>query len=183
VLALGGAFAAAAAVTVLVAAGAPGLGTGPAARAIEAGVTERRVELWRDAWSIAVEHPALGVGPGRFGRESPVARDDRDTRAAHNEFLQAAAETGFVGLGLALLVFGWGFARLWVGADDVAIVAAAALAALGIHASVDYVLRFWPVTLAAAALLGAATARGTSAPGATTAPPATADVHRQAALA
>ena len=179
VLVLGGAFLVVLTATVLVAAGAPGLDTGPAARAVEAGVTERRVDLWRDAWSIAVDHPVTGVGPGRFGQESATARVDRDTRAAHNEFLQIAAEAGFVGLGLALLVFLWGFARLWVVADDVAMLAAVSLAALGIHASVDYVLRFWPVTLAAAALLGAATVR-TGAPGGAR---ATAGVHLETVAA
>jgi O-antigen ligase len=175
VLVLGGAFLAVLTATVLVAAGAPGVATGPVARAVDAGVTQRRVDLWLDAWDLAVEHPVTGVGPGRFALESPTAGGDRDTRAAHNEFLQTGAETGFLGLGLLLLAFVWGFARLRVRADDVAALGAVSLAALGIHASVDYVLRFWPVTLAAAALVGAAQAR----PGEASRVPAAAGAHRE----
>jgi hypothetical protein len=66
-------------------------------------------------------------------------------------------------------LFAWGFARLGLlGAPDApAIVAAGALAALGIHACVDYVLHFPALPLAAAALFGAVAPRTTD-PGGTT---------------
>ena len=69
-------------------------------------------------------------------------------------------ELGWAGLALVVLVFLWGFARLWVhpAPDLVVALGAASLAALGIHASVDYVLHFPAVPLAAAALVGTAQA-------------------------
>lgn len=127
--------------------------------AAEALVSERRALLWRDAAVIARAHPVLGAGPGRFQVESPTARADRDARWAHSGFLQQGAEQGAVGLALLLGAFAWGFARLAAGPDDgVAVLGVAALAGLGLLASVDYVLHFPAVPLAAAAIVGAAAA-------------------------
>jgi hypothetical protein len=52
----------------------------------------------------------------------------------------------------------WGFASLGATAvpDLVSVLGAVALAALGIHASVDYVLHFPAVPVTASALVGAA---------------------------
>jgi O-antigen ligase len=120
--------------------------------------TERRLTLWSEALQITAGRPLLGVGPGRFQAVSPTALADRDARWAHQEFLQVGAETGVVGLVLLVGVFGWGFARLFVGPGDVVtVLGAAALAALGIQACLDYVLHFAPVPIAAALLLGGAT--------------------------
>jgi O-antigen ligase len=126
-------------------------------------VDERRVLLWRDAAVISRRHPVTGAGPGRFQVESPTARSDSDARWAHSGFLQMAAEEGAVGFALLLAAFGWGFARVWVrerdaGGDAFAALGALALAALALHASVDYVLHFAAVPLVGAALVGAATA-------------------------
>ena len=61
---------------------------------------------------------------------------------------------------MALLVllaalFGWGFARLWAirAPDVVTALSAASLAALAIHASVDYVMHFPAIPLMTAALV------------------------------
>jgi O-antigen ligase len=122
--------------------------------------TERRLTLWSEALEITADRPLLGVGPGRFQEVSPTARADRDARWAHHAFLQVGVETGVVGLLLLAGVFVWGFARLSVGPPDtVTALGAAALAALGIHACLDYVLHFAPVSLAGALLVGAATSR------------------------
>lgn len=121
-------------------------------------LTERRLTLWSEALEITADRPLLGVGPGRFQAVSPTALADRDARWAHHEFLQVGAETGVVGLLLLTAVFGWGFARLFVGPGDLmTALGAAALAAVGIHACLDYVLHFAPVPIAAALLLGGAT--------------------------
>jgi O-antigen ligase len=122
-------------------------------------LTERRLTLWSEAVAITAERPLFGVGPGRFQAVSPTARADRDARWAHHEFLQLGAESGVVGLLLLAGVFVWGFARLSLGPDTVTALGAAALAALGIHACLDYVLHFAPVPLAGALLVGAATSR------------------------
>jgi O-antigen ligase len=123
-------------------------------------LTERRLTLWSEALEITADRPLFGVGPGRFQEVSPTALADRDARWAHHEFLQLGAETGVAGLLLLVAVFVWGFARLFVGPRDaVTALGAAALAALGIHACLDYVLHFAPVALAGALLVGGATSR------------------------
>lgn len=136
---------------------------------IESTLSGRRTALWHDALVLMKGNPVFGVGPGRFEQESPTARSDRDARWAHHAFLQMGAETGIPGLLLLAGLFAWGFARLGLlGAPDApAIVAAGALAALGIHACVDYVLHFPALPLAAAALFGAVAPRTTD-PGGTT---------------
>lgn len=134
--------------------------TAPAAARAGDVLDERRVLLWRDAAEIAHRHPVDGAGPGTFRELSPLARQDADARWAHSGFLQQGAEAGAVGMALLLAAFGWGFARVWeAGPDDpLTALGAVALAGLGLHASVDYVLHFPAVPLVAVALLGAATA-------------------------
>jgi len=121
-------------------------------------LSEARLNLWHDALQIAADHPWIGVGWGRFQTTSPLASSDEDLRWAHNEFLQQAAESGLPGLLLTVALFGWAFARLYVSRNTnaMATLGAIALAAAGIAGSVDYVLRFPAVSLAAAALVGAA---------------------------
>ncbi len=71
---------------------------------------ELRPQIWTAAVRIADDHPWLGVGPGCFGvafRRRPIpsqgaARWGFSTDYAHSELLQAAAETGWVGLALWL---------------------------------------------------------------------------------
>jgi O-antigen ligase len=118
-------------------------------------LSERRLELWHDALVIVGDHPLAGAGLDRFEELSPTARSDPDARWAHNEFLQVGAETGVPGLLLLTSLFVWGFARLAAepGSPHRAI-AAAALAAVGIAASIDYVFHFAAVPITAAALLG-----------------------------
>jgi O-Antigen ligase len=122
-------------------------------------LTERRLELWSEALDILAEHPG-GVGVGGFATTAPTAIRDGDARWAHQEFLQVGVELGWAGLALVVLLFVWGFARLALHPRPDAYVAlgAASLAALGIHASVDYVWHFPAMPLAAAALVGAAQA-------------------------
>jgi len=129
---------------------------------LESALSARRLVLWHDALVMIQDEPLVGVGPGRFDSESPTARSDQDAQWAHNDFLQHGAETGLVGAGLLLAVFLWGFWRLGTGrrGHGAAVVAAAGLAALGIHASIDYVLRFPGLPLVAAALVGWAITAG-----------------------
>lgn len=123
------------------------------------GLSERRVILWDEAMLLAVENPIAGVGPGRFASFSPTARADRDARWAHNEFLQQGAELGLAGFALSVGLFLWGFWRLGAvhNPDGVTAFGALALAAIGIQASIDYILHFPLVVIAVAALLGATT--------------------------
>jgi O-antigen ligase len=128
-------------------------------RIVDATIDERRVALWHEALSMMRERPAVGVGVGGFAVLSSIARSDPDARWAHNSFLQHGAETGVVGLTLLTLLFVWAFVILGVAGkpDTVTVLGAVVVAALGIHASVDYILHYPAVPITAAALVGAAT--------------------------
>lgn len=142
--------------TIALGAVGPGTGPSPLDRAVRATISEQRVVLWGEALALAAEDPLLGVGPGRFASTSPTASRDDDLRWAHHEFLQAGAESGLLGYLFAVGVFVWGFASLWLRSPSrLGWLAAAGLALLGIHASVDYVLHFPAVALIGAAVLGA----------------------------
>jgi O-antigen ligase len=128
-------------------------------RIVDASIDERRAVLWQEALVMMRRRPATGVGLGGFQVFSATARADRDARWAHNSFLQHGAETGLIGLILLTLLFVWGFASLGTTGkpDSVIVLGAVALAGLGIHACVDYILHFPAVPITAAALVGAAT--------------------------
>ncbi|MGH8883817.1 MAG: O-antigen ligase family protein [Egibacteraceae bacterium] len=153
------------ATTVLLGASYGGDRTGLVDRVVDATLSERRVQLWRDALAITESNPAFGIGPGRFDEVSPTALANPDTSKAHNEYLQMSAETGFAGFALSLGLLLWGFARLWSGpGDGGAVVAAVALTGVGVHASIDYILHFTAVAVATAALTGAGSAAASSEP-------------------
>jgi O-antigen ligase len=128
-------------------------------RLVTSTLGERRPALWHDAWRIMLSNPVEGVGVGNFAEASPVARSDRDARWAHNEFLEGGAEAGIPGFVLAALIFGWALAKLWTSERQEAAtaVAAGAVAALAMHACVDYVLHFPAIPAVSAALVGSAT--------------------------
>lgn len=125
-------------------------------RAALRAVDGERLFFWQDAYELMRQEPIIGVGPGRYPSLSPNARRDPQDRWAHNEFLQQGAEGGIAGLVLLALVFVWGFVRLSAGPspDVVTLLGAASLAALGLHASIDYVMHFPAIPLMAAGLVG-----------------------------
>lgn len=66
-----------------------------------------RMQSWRVAWRLGVDHPFLGAGFSPFSREVyehylPGYSDDHN---AHNMFLQVLAEHGFTGLLLYVGMF------------------------------------------------------------------------------
>jgi O-antigen ligase len=132
---------------------------GVAQRVIEATISDTRPRLSSEALAILAANPIVGAGPGGFAQISPTARRDPvDTRWAHNELLQFGAETGVVGLLLALALLAWCFAALWWGAADRgAAVAVFSLSVLAVHTTVDYVLHFIWIGVVAAAIVGAGT--------------------------
>jgi O-antigen ligase/polysaccharide polymerase Wzy-like membrane protein len=129
-------------------------------RVLDGSLSRTRVVLWHEATEMLRAEPVTGVGPGRFSELSPTALRDPDDRWAHQEFLQQGAETGVIGLGLLIALFLWGFLRLGssAGPGSVVPIVALGLLALALQASVDYVLHFPAVPLAASALI--ATPRG-----------------------
>ncbi|MGQ9902394.1 MAG: O-antigen ligase family protein [Fimbriimonadales bacterium] len=68
-----------------------------------------RVETWKGALRMALAHPLLGVGTGAFEWQYPRYASVGYTRAAHNTYLELAAEAGLPALLLLLwLAIGWG---------------------------------------------------------------------------
>lgn len=127
-------------------------------------VTARRVALWHDAVELMADHPLRGVGPQRFPRESPTARRDADTRQAHSAFLQSGAEGGVPALLLLVAVIGLVLTRLAATRGTAqAVVGAAGVGALAVHASIDYVLQFPSLVVLAALVAGVAAGSGPSA--------------------
>jgi len=70
------------------------------------GTLEARSTLLKKALVIAVEHPLFGVGPGNY----QVVSDE--WHVAHNTYAELAAETGFPGLILFLVLLGAAFRKL-----------------------------------------------------------------------
>lgn len=74
-----------------------------------------RFEGWRVAWSAFLERPFLGHGPGTFGSVFRQRKTEAFVKAhgfglyhedAHNDWLQALATTGLVGLLAYLMLWG-----------------------------------------------------------------------------
>lgn len=141
--------------TLLMGAWGGGTGGGTVDRIVRSTISQDRVALWNDALTIVAREPFLGVGVGGFAAASQTASADVDLRWAHNEFLQTAAEAGLIGFVLLIGVFVWGFYGLWtVPSHVITALAAASLALLAIHSSVDHVLRVPGVALVGSAVLG-----------------------------
>ena len=83
-----------------------------------------RMDLWRSAGAMFLDHPATGVGPGAYGielrsyRNPGLARDNVTT--AHNLYLNIAAEMGVLGVLVAawlILALAWAWWRRWRGEE------------------------------------------------------------------
>jgi probable O-glycosylation ligase (exosortase A-associated) len=92
----------------------------------EDGSANSRRASWSAAWSMAQDNPILGVGIRNSNLFSYDYGADMVGRTIHSQYLQIAADNGFVGLGLYLAMLGsvWvdtRFCRLAVkGRDDLA---------------------------------------------------------------
>jgi hypothetical protein len=68
-----------------------------------------RFEYWKAAWQVAAENPLLGSGPGTFS--VPFSRikppEAEMARLVHNDYLEQASDSGFVGAA-AYFLFIWG---------------------------------------------------------------------------
>ncbi|MGH2726522.1 MAG: O-antigen ligase family protein, partial [Actinomycetota bacterium] len=122
---------------------------------------DRRLGLWHEALALIRDNPVVGVGPGRFAAESPIAAADPDARWAHHGFLQFGAETGLPGLALLSIAFAWAIGAVGFGGkpEIVSVLGVAALVALGAGGCLDYLFHFPAIPVTAAALAGAATKR------------------------
>ena len=78
-----------------------------------------RLQLWRSAWQMALDHPLFGVGPDNFlyAYRSfyllPAAWQEPNLNHPHNWFLDWWTRLGVPGLLLALLWFGTLFFQQW----------------------------------------------------------------------
>lgn len=140
--------------------GALGSRTGGLEGAAEAGLTERRVQLWSDAVDLTKSYPLRGTGPGMFVTNSPTASADADARSAHSLWLRQGAEQGVPGALCLVALVGWMYVRLWRSPQPVAVVVVgtATFTAFVVQASMDYVAEFPVVLVAVGLLAGAATA-------------------------
>ena len=127
-----------------------------------------RLDTWRDATRMTLASPAVGVGLGAFHDAYPrFKRGQGFVRVEHaeNDYLETVAETGLLGLSLALAAGGGliaGAGRGLSKASDrvvrgIGLGAIAGLAALAVHSAVDFDLRI-PSNAALAAVLASAAA-------------------------
>ncbi len=73
-----------------------------------------RLEYWEAAWNTAKANPLFGSGPGTFMRAySKIKPPEAEmARLAHNDYLQQASDSGFLG---ALLYLGFVGSNLFLG--------------------------------------------------------------------
>jgi tetratricopeptide (TPR) repeat protein len=132
-----------------------------------------RLDTWKDTLRLAASSPVVGHGLGAFHDAYPrFKRGHGFERVEHaeNDYLETLAETGLLGLGLALGGFVLLISSAGRGGGDAAgsLVrgigqgATAALAALAVHSAVDFNLRI-PSNAALAALAAAALAAAAGA--------------------
>jgi len=107
-----------------------------------------RLNLWRSAWAMALDHPWLGVGPDNFlyayrsGYILPAAWQDPSLNHPHNFVLDWWTRLGLPGLLLAAFWLGTGVRRLWRGLQagedaPLALGCLAAIAAALAHGLID----------------------------------------------
>lgn len=80
-----------------------------AATGKQSGSLGLRRDYWQATWSMVLDHPWLGVGPGNFGRHYPQYRLPtafEDIKDPHNFILELLATSGIVGLAAGLAALG-----------------------------------------------------------------------------
>jgi O-antigen ligase len=133
-----------------------------------AGIGSNRADYWRVAAGSFASAPLRGVGAAGFRVEWLRERDvDEGAVDAHSLYLETGAELGLVGLALlAAFVGGVAVCARRLALDDAALAAGpcAALAALALHAGIDWDWELPALTLVGLLLAGAAIARAGAAP-------------------
>jgi O-antigen ligase len=121
-----------------------------------------RIELYKQAWLIGLQHPLLGAGAGQFGAAQYwVAQAGRYVQPdvnAHNLFLELAVEFGWPAATASLCVgLWWGLAGLRVRlARPETAFAWAVLVVLAIHSMLEYPLWYLFYAILAGLLFGMA---------------------------
>jgi tetratricopeptide (TPR) repeat protein len=134
------------------------------------GQADDRLPLWSAAARSMPGVWPLGAGAGAFPRVEPLGRTDQSPTLlydhAHNEFLEAIVEGGVIRLGLTLLLVGGvlvvvahGYRKLRARSSGGLLLGAwFGLAALVLHAGVDFGIHMPAVAVLAAAVAGYAVA-------------------------
>lgn len=142
------------------------LGRVETATTTQAHSSEFRVLTWKGAAGMAEANPVIGTGIGTFGSAFSRYAVAGWTGAAHNAYLQTAAETGLPGLILLLIPLGMSAALLWRAKRNanpwtalLAVAALAALIAAAAHNLVDYGWTVWAPSAVMWALVGLALGR------------------------
>jgi len=79
--------------------------TSQSSTSLDRATAQSRIELWGTAWEISKDYPIFGVGPGNFAHNLKFYSPSQGRLGAHNSYLQALAETGFIGLALYVTLF------------------------------------------------------------------------------
>jgi O-antigen ligase len=117
-----------------------------------------RFTYWRAAIQIAREHPVTGTGPGTFGASYAKIKQPNDemARLCHNDYLEQACDSGFLGFLAYLTMFVWVLIGLYryrireklIG-YDIHFAIGLGLLCLCLHSLVDYHLYMpalaWPM--------------------------------------
>ncbi len=148
-------------------------GTGPIQKRFAStlsGQADDRVPLWSAAARSLPGVWPLGAGAGAFQRVEPLGRTDQSPTLlyahAHNEFLEAIVEGGVIRLALTVLLVGGvlvivarGYRKLRARSSGGLLLGAwFGLAALALHAGVDFAIHMPAVAVLAAAVAGYAVA-------------------------
>ncbi|MEN0012221.1 MAG: O-antigen ligase family protein [Solirubrobacteraceae bacterium] len=126
---------------------------------------------WRDAFRLAKAHPVIGVGANGYGTARLRVRTDTyDVEHAHGFLVQVLADLGFVGLAVALALWGsWLVAvkrtlgkrqQPWPPERVGSMALLAAVVAFGVHSSLDWTWSFPAATLPALIAAGWLAGRG-----------------------
>ena len=118
-----------------------------------------RAAAARAALQLAAERPLTGTGPGRAVLTWVQNNGPVTSRYVHNEYLQALAELGFVGLALLVVLLASLAWTIWRGrlhapSTTIWAGAAAGLAALAVHSALDFLWHLPAIPLAGAVLAG-----------------------------
>jgi hypothetical protein len=118
-----------------------------------------RTAAARAALRIAAERPLTGTGPNRAVLTWVQDNHRVTSRYAHNEYLQVLAELGFVGLALLVVLLASLAWTVWRGRPEAPSIAvwagaAAGLAALAVHSTLDFLWHLPAIPLVGAVLAG-----------------------------
>lgn len=124
-----------------------------------------RIQNWSDTVDQIVAHPVAGTGPGTFRITRRTTEGSEVVYHAHNEYLQATAETGVIGAAaivIAIVLPGTGLWRRRT--TPSAIVAIASGSAFLVHSGFDFLWRVPVLPAIVFALVAVASESATETP-------------------